>query len=296
MSDDNCSRKPSKAAGGWGALKSVVRQLQGSGAPVSGAKTLLSLNQADGFDCPGCAWGDPEHGSSFEFCENGVKAVTWEATRARVTPQFFAEHTVTELRTWTDHALEHQGRLTHPMSYNADTDRYEEVSWDEAFADIAAALNDIYRSHDLLKFRSFGYGHSFGVLSHYYGREASVELREDVETVLEPGMVVSMEPMIMIPEGLPGAGGYREHDILIVGEDGADNITWYAASDEAERGFCKICGSSLFWKRHNSDRTSIMAGTFDNPTNLKSGFHIYCADKGDYYEISDGLPQFLGAD
>ena len=141
MSDDNCSRKPSKAAGGWGALKSVVRQLQGSGAPVSGAKTLLSLNQADGFDCPGCAWGDPEHGSSFEFCENGVKAVTWEATRARVPPAFFAEHTVSQLRTWTDHDLEHQGRITHPMRYDAETDCYEEVSWDDAFAGIGAALN-----------------------------------------------------------------------------------------------------------------------------------------------------------
>ena len=92
-------------------------------------------------------------------------------------------------------------------------------------SEIALELNDLYRSWDLLKYRSFGYGHSFGVLSHYYGREAGVELREDVETVLQPGMVVSMEPMIMIPEGEPGAGGYREHDIFIVTEDGAENIT-----------------------------------------------------------------------
>lgn len=81
MSKDDCIKKPSAAAGGWGALKSVGRQLMGTGKPLTGAKTLLSLNQADGFDCPGCAWGDPEHGSSFEFCENGVKAVAWEATR-----------------------------------------------------------------------------------------------------------------------------------------------------------------------------------------------------------------------
>ena len=92
-------------------------------------------------------------------------------------------------------------------------------------SDIAHELNDLYRSWDLLKYRSFGYGHSFGVLSHYYGREAGVELREDVETMLEPGMVVSMEPMIMLPEGMPGAGGYREHDIFIVTEEGAENIT-----------------------------------------------------------------------
>ena len=91
--------------------------------------------------------------------------------------------------------------------------------------DIASELNEMYRKWDLLKYRSFGYGHSFGVLSHYYGREASVELREDVTTELKPGMVVSMEPMIMLPEGEAGAGGYREHDILIITEDGAENIT-----------------------------------------------------------------------
>ena len=98
--------------------------------------------------------------------------------------------------------------------------------------DIAIELNDMYRQWDLLKYRSFGYGHSFGVLSHYYGREAGVELREDIETVLQPGMVVSMEPMVMLPEGMPGAGGYREHDILIVTEDGAENITGFPFGPE----------------------------------------------------------------
>jgi creatinase len=92
-------------------------------------------------------------------------------------------------------------------------------------SEIAIELNELYRSWDLLKYRSFGYGHSFGVLSHYYGREAGVELREDVHTELKAGMVVSMEPMIMIPDGMPGAGGYREHDIFIITETGAENIT-----------------------------------------------------------------------
>ncbi|QYX57269.1 M24 family metallopeptidase [Roseovarius sp. SCSIO 43702] len=98
--------------------------------------------------------------------------------------------------------------------------------------DIAIELNEMYRDWDLLKYRSFGYGHSFGVLSHYYGREAGVELREDIETVLEPGMVVSMEPMLMIPEGTPGAGGYREHDIMVIGEDGSENITGFPFGPE----------------------------------------------------------------
>ncbi len=92
-------------------------------------------------------------------------------------------------------------------------------------SDIARELNSLYAEHDLLQYRSFGYGHSFGVLCHYYGREAGLELREDCETVLEPGMVVSMEPMITIPENMPGAGGYREHDILVITGDGNRNVT-----------------------------------------------------------------------
>ncbi len=93
--------------------------------------------------------------------------------------------------------------------------------------DIARELNKIYQAHGLLQNRTFGYGHSFGVLCHYYGRESGLELREDIETVLQPNMVVSMEPMIMIPEGKPGAGGYREHDILVINEGGAENITGF---------------------------------------------------------------------
>ncbi|MBE7203822.1 MAG: FdhF/YdeP family oxidoreductase, partial [Parafilimonas terrae] len=143
MAQSEGSPKRSSAAGGWGALKSCGKHLLGSRAPLTGARALLKANQPDGFDCPGCAWGDPEHGSSFEFCENGVKAVSWEATDKRTPPAFFARHTVTELRSWSDYALEGEGRLTHPMRYDAATDRYRPVSWDEAFAEIGATLRSL---------------------------------------------------------------------------------------------------------------------------------------------------------
>jgi creatinase len=94
-------------------------------------------------------------------------------------------------------------------------------------SEIARELNAIYEAENLLRYRSFGYGHSFGVLCHYYGRESGLELREDCETVLAPGMVVSMEPMITIPDHLPGRGGYREHDVLVIGEDGNRNLTGF---------------------------------------------------------------------
>ncbi|MCW8841799.1 MAG: aminopeptidase P family protein [Rhodobacteraceae bacterium] len=99
-------------------------------------------------------------------------------------------------------------------------------------AEVTHKINAFFEERDLLQYRTFGYGHSFGVLSHYYGREAGLELREDIDTVLEPGMVISMEPMLTIAEGQPGAGGYREHDILIITEDGNENITGYPYGPE----------------------------------------------------------------
>ena len=99
-------------------------------------------------------------------------------------------------------------------------------------SDVTAKINAFFEERDLLQYRTFGYGHSFGVLSHYYGREAGLELREDIDTVLEPGMVISMEPMLTIAEGQPGAGGYREHDILFVTEHGNEDITRYPYGPE----------------------------------------------------------------
>ena len=100
-------------------------------------------------------------------------------------------------------------------------------------SDICYELNDLFAQLGYLQYRTFGYGHSFGVLSHFYGRESGLELREDIDTVLQPNMVVSMEPMIMIPEGKPGgAGGYREHDILVIKENGVENITKFPFGPE----------------------------------------------------------------
>ncbi|AQS48064.1 creatininase [Thioclava nitratireducens] len=99
-------------------------------------------------------------------------------------------------------------------------------------AEVTENINAFFAERDLLQYRTFGYGHSFGVLSHYYGREAGLELREDIATVLEPGMVISMEPMLTIPEGQPGAGGYREHDILVITENGNEDITGYPYGPE----------------------------------------------------------------
>jgi len=140
MSDRKRIHPYSQPAGGWGALKALGEHLVEQGIPVRGARTLLRMNQPLGFDCPGCAWPDPKHTSSFEFCENGGKAVAWESTAERCTPEFFEAHTVSELAGWGDYELEMAGRLTHPMAYDPASDRYLPVGWDEAFATIGRHL------------------------------------------------------------------------------------------------------------------------------------------------------------
>lgn len=127
-------------AGGWGALKAVARTVREQMKASPDTRALLQMNQPDGFDCPGCAWPDPRHTSSFEFCENGAKAVTWEATVKRVDRAFFARHSATELWGWSDHKLEDAGRLTEPLRYDPDTDHYVPITWDEAFGRAGAAL------------------------------------------------------------------------------------------------------------------------------------------------------------
>jgi molybdopterin-dependent oxidoreductase alpha subunit len=128
-------------AGGWGALHATAEVLRQQSVLLKGPRGLLSMNQPDGFDCPGCAWPDPRHTSSFEFCENGAKAVSFELTKRRVTRAFFAAHKVRDLEQESDYWLEEQGRLTEPMRYDPATDHYVPIDWAEAFALIGRELN-----------------------------------------------------------------------------------------------------------------------------------------------------------
>src|ERR1700744_5283134 len=127
-------------AGGWGALKATAAAIRNQMDVLEAPATLLHMNKPNGFDCPGCAWPDKEHTSTFQFCENGAKAVTWEATSKRATPEFFARHTVTELLGWSDFRLEDEGRITHPMIYDAASDTYRPIEWDTAFARIGETM------------------------------------------------------------------------------------------------------------------------------------------------------------
>jgi molybdopterin-dependent oxidoreductase alpha subunit len=127
-------------AGGWGSLKGIAQTFGESWATPAALDTLRRQNKPGGFMCTSCAWPKPKNYHAFEFCENGAKATLWDLTTARCKPDFWDDHTVSELRDWKDHDLEKEGRLTHPLRYDAATDRYVEIGWDEAFSSIGTVL------------------------------------------------------------------------------------------------------------------------------------------------------------
>ncbi|ENM5842908.1 FdhF/YdeP family oxidoreductase [Vibrio mimicus] len=142
-------------AAGWGALKAVTKSWLGSENGFRNLRAMLKTNQNGGFDCPGCAWGESPENGMVNFCENGAKAVNWEATSRLVDPEFFAQYSVSELSKQTDYWLEYQGRLSHPMRYDAQTDHYVEISWEDAFALVGKYLNAL-QSPDEAEFYTSG--------------------------------------------------------------------------------------------------------------------------------------------
>ncbi len=157
------------AAGGWGSLEATTRFVFDSKRAIKNLRNLMRMNKAKGFDCPGCAWGD-DNKSTFSFCENGAKAVTWEATRRHITAEFFAQHTVSALRKQSDYFLEYQGRLTEPLCYNPETDHYEAITWPDAFALVARHIQEMDNPNQLELYTSGRASNEASYLYQVFGR------------------------------------------------------------------------------------------------------------------------------
>ena len=211
-------------AGGWGALKSVSQSLLRQEIPIKGAKTLLSANQPDGFDCPGCAWPDRNHASTFEFCENGVKAVAAEATARRVTADFFARHTVSELALQSDFYLEDQGRLTEPMVYDPAADRYRPIAWDDAFALIARHLNALPDPNQAIFYTSGRTSNEAAFLYQLFVREYGTNNFPDCSNMCHEPSGSGMRPQIGVGKGTVTLDDFEQADaIFIFGQNPGTN-------------------------------------------------------------------------
>ncbi|GKS87425.1 FdhF/YdeP family oxidoreductase [Acidovorax sp. SUPP1855] len=211
-------------AGGWGALRSVGRALQYQDIPLKGAKTLLSANQPDGFDCPGCAWPDRNHASTFEFCENGAKAVAAEATARRAGPELFARHSVAALAEQSDFWLEDQGRLTHPMVYDAASDHYVPIAWDDAFALIARHLNALPSPNEAIFYTSGRASNEAAFLYQLFVREYGTNNFPDCSNMCHEPSGSAMRPQIGVGKGTVTLQDFEEADaIFIFGQNPGTN-------------------------------------------------------------------------
>ncbi|RZA19483.1 MAG: FdhF/YdeP family oxidoreductase [Lysobacteraceae bacterium] len=209
--------KPYKGpAGGWGSLRAVAGNLLHQDIPLKGGLTLLHANQPDGFDCPGCAWPDREHTSTFEFCENGAKAVAFEATSRRVGPEFFARHRVADLARYSDHWLEDQGRLTHPLRYNPATDHYEALSWDAAFAFIASKLNALASPDEAIFYTSGRTSNEAAFLYQLFVRQFGTNNFPDCSNMCHEPSGVALGQQIGVGKGTVTLHDFEQADLILV--------------------------------------------------------------------------------
>ena len=202
-------------AGGWGSARSLVEILTREGVPVTGAALLTKQNKPGGFMCTSCAWAKPAKPLAFEYCENGAKATAWEQTRRRATPDLFATHTVSDLLTWTDYALEEAGRLTHPMRYEPATDRYRPCTWEEAYAEIGRELKQLAPKSVVFYASgraSLEASYMWALLARLYGNN---NLPDSSNMCHEPTSV-ALPQSIGSPVGTVRLEDFEETDLLLV--------------------------------------------------------------------------------
>jgi molybdopterin-dependent oxidoreductase alpha subunit len=202
---------------GWGAARSVGRVLAEARAPIKGPHAVLKMNHENGgFDCPGCAWPDDRNGLHLDICENGIKHVTWEMTRKRVDRAFFASHTVTELSGWSDFALEDQGRLTEPMSYDPATDNYVPISWSDAFALVGSTLRGLDSPHQASFYTSGRLSNEATFLYQLWVREFGTNNLPDCSNMCHEASGRALQAAIGTGKGTCDIDDWERADLLIV--------------------------------------------------------------------------------
>jgi molybdopterin-dependent oxidoreductase alpha subunit len=211
-------------AAGRGALVFSAKHLMLEKALVTGGQALLRMNQAGGFDCPGCAWPEPAHRSAFEFCENGVKAIAAETTTKRVGPDFFARHSVTELAGKDGYWLEQQGRLTHPMRYAADSDRYVPCTWDEAYQGIAGHLRALAGPDEAVFYTSGRASNEAAFTWQLFARAFGTNNLPDCSNMCHESSGLALNESVGVGKGTVTLEDFEKSDlILVIGQNPGTN-------------------------------------------------------------------------
>jgi molybdopterin-dependent oxidoreductase alpha subunit len=212
-------------AAGWGAALSVGMVLLKQHELLDGARVVFKMNHEDGgYDCPGCAWPDDRHGLSMDICENGIKHATWELTRKKANPDFFAAHTVSELSTWSDFALEDVGRLTDPLRYDAASDEYVPVSWDDAFALAGRHLRGLASPNEAAFYTSGRLCNEATFLYQLWARELGTNNLPDCSNMCHEASGRALQAALGTGKGTCDLVDWEKADCLIViGVNAASN-------------------------------------------------------------------------
>src|SRR6266566_5148894 len=236
--DGDYSRHPyHHPAAGWGAAESVAGVLARAGEPIEGFRAIFVMNHADGgFDCPGCAWADDPSGLKRDICENGIKHVTWELQPAKADRDFFAGHTVSELATWSDYDLEAVGRLAEPLLYNPKTDKYEPVSWEDAFTLVGETLRALESPHQASFYTSGRLSNEATFLYQLWVREFGTNNLPDCSNMCHEASGGALTAAIGSGKGTVDVNDWEQADaIFLMGDNAATNaprmLTWLAEAD-----------------------------------------------------------------
>lgn len=203
------------AAGGLGSLEATTRFVIDSKNALKNLRNLLRMNKARGFDCPGCAWGD-DNKSTFSFCENGAKAVTWEATRRQIDASFFAQHSVSALRKQSDYFLEYQGRLTEPLRYNPQTDHYEPISWADAFALTGEHIRAMSHPNEMELYTSGRASNEASYLYQLFGRMVGTNNFPDCSNMCHEASGAGLKRSIGVGKGTIHLTDFDHADAIFV--------------------------------------------------------------------------------
>ncbi len=295
------NRKPNKTsydkpAGGWDALTSSFTHLREQGILGRGISTMLKANQVNGFDCPGCAWPDRNPHSTFEFCENGVKAVAAEATSKRISRDFFACHPVSELALQDDYFLEAQGRLTEPMQYDTITDCYQTITWDAAFEKIATQLRALPDPNQALFYTSGRTSNEAAFLYQLFVREFGTNNLPDCSNMCHEPSGVAMSEQIGVGKGTVSLNDFELAEaIFIFGQNpGTNHPRMLGELRSAAKRGCKIVVFNPLRERglerftHPQNPLEMISG---GATNLAS--HYYQIKIGGDLALAIGLLKHL---
>ncbi len=242
-SDLRVSERKTSAAGAKAVAISMKRSLAEQGV-VKTAKNLLTMNQVDGFDCMSCAWPDPAPGErhTAEFCENGAKAVSWEGDRRRVTPEFFAEHSIADLRDRSAHWLESQGRLTHPMVRRAGGTHYEPISWDDAFDLVGTHLRALSSPDEALFYTSGRASNEAAFVYQLFARAYGTNNLPDCSNMCHESTSVGLAEAIGVGKGSVSLQDLHDADLIVISgqNPGTNHPRMLSALETAKKNGARI--------------------------------------------------------